>query len=57
MLARHIFASAGKGLELCSGIRMTFGYNITAEDNTVIRRGAVLDDRQPLTLRGEVTAK
>ena len=57
MLARHIFASAGKGLELCSGIRMTFGYNITAEESTLIRRGVVLDDRQPITLRGEIAAR
>lgn len=55
MLAHHIFASAGKGLQLAEGIRMTFGYNITAEENTLIHRNTLLNDRQPLTLSGEIS--
>ncbi|WP_263411157.1 hypothetical protein [Terriglobus tenax] len=57
MLAHHIFASAGKGLQIAAGIKMIFGYNITAEENAILHRDVFLDDRQPITLRGEVGAR
>jgi hypothetical protein len=50
MLAHHIFKKVGKGVKIGPDVRFTCGYNLTLEDNCVIGRGAVLDDRQDLVL-------
>jgi hypothetical protein len=50
MLAHHIFASVGKGVKICAGVDFTTGYNISVEDNCRIGRGAILDDRAPITI-------
>ena len=55
MLGNHIFAKIGKGVKIYPEVRFMYGYNLTIEDNCIIRRGAVLDDREPLTIREGTT--
>jgi hypothetical protein len=51
MLGGHIFQHIGKSVKLHIDVQLTFGYNITIEDNCRIRRGAQLDDSNgPLVL-------
>jgi hypothetical protein len=53
MLGHHIFAHMGKGVKVYRNVEFTFGYNVTLEDNCVLRRGVYLDDRDPLRVRPE----
>ncbi len=50
MLGRHIFAHIGSRVKIYHGVEFTFGYNLTLEDDCVIRPGALLDDRTALTI-------
>lgn len=50
MLGRHIFRKMGSGVKICPDVRFFYGYNLTVEDNCVIRRSVLLDDREPLTI-------
>jgi acetyltransferase-like isoleucine patch superfamily enzyme len=45
MLARHIFKYCGKNVKLFHGLEMSFGYNLTVEDNCTIHKYVLLDDR------------
>ncbi|MBT9331285.1 acyltransferase [Paracidobacterium acidisoli] len=51
MLGKHIFKSIGKNVKIYQGVEFTFGYNLTIEDDCVIHRYAMLDDRGELTIR------
>lgn len=51
MLGRHIFKSIGKNVKIYSGVEFTYGYNLTIEDDCIIHRYAMLDDRGELILR------
>lgn len=50
MLGHHIFAEIGKGVKIGPDVRFRNGYNISIQDNCIIRRGVILDDTQPLTI-------
>ncbi len=45
MLARHIFKHIGKNVKIFHGVEFSFGYNLTVEDNCVIHKYVLLDDR------------
>ncbi|HEX4020534.1 MAG TPA: acyltransferase [Acidobacteriaceae bacterium] len=45
MLARHIFKHVGKNVKIFHGVEFTYGYNLTIEDNCVIHKYVLLDDR------------
>src|SRR5882672_4826326 len=45
MLARHIFKHCGKNVKIFHGVEISFGYNLTVEDNCTIHKYVLLDDR------------
>ena len=45
MLARHIFKFCGKNVKIFHGVEFSYGYNLTIEDNCVIHKYVLLDDR------------
>lgn len=45
MLAKHIFKHVGKNVKLFHGIEVSYGYNLTVEDNCTIHKYVLLDDR------------
>jgi acetyltransferase-like isoleucine patch superfamily enzyme len=51
MLGKHIFKSIGKNVKIYSGVEFTFGYNLVIEDDCIIHRYAMLDDRGELIIR------
>src|SRR4051812_4654395 len=51
MLAKHILKHIGKNVKIFHGVEVSFGYNLTIEDNCTIHKYVLLDDR------GEVTIK
>ncbi len=50
MLGKHIFKHIGKNVQIYDGVQILFGYNVSLEDECVIRRGAVLEDCTELTI-------
>ena len=45
MLARHVFKHVGKNVKIFHGVEVSFGYNLTVEDNCTIHKYVLLDDR------------
>jgi len=45
MLAKHIFKHVGKNVKIFHGVEFSFGYNLIVEDNCVIHKYTLLDDR------------
>jgi acetyltransferase-like isoleucine patch superfamily enzyme len=45
MLAKHIFKYLGKNVKIFHGVEVSFGYNLTVEDNCTIHKYVLLDDR------------
>ena len=45
MLATHIFKYVGTNVKLFHGVEFSYGYNLTVEDNCVIHKYVLLDDR------------
>lgn len=45
MLAKHIFKHVGKNVKIFHGVEVSFGYNLTVEDNCTIHKYVLLDDR------------
>ena len=45
MLARHVFKHLGNNVKIFHGVEVSFGYNLTVEDNCVIHKYVLLDDR------------
>ena len=45
MLARHIFKHCGANVKIFHGVEISFGYNLTVEDDCVIHKYVLLDDR------------
>jgi acetyltransferase-like isoleucine patch superfamily enzyme len=50
MLARHIFKLCGKNVKIFHGVEVSFGYNLTVEDNCTIHKYVLLDDRGELII-------
>lgn len=51
MLARHIFKHIGQNVKIFHGVEFSFGYNLTVEDNCVIHKYVLLDDRGEIIIR------
>ena len=51
MLARHVFKHCGNNVKIFHGVEVTFGYNLTVEDNCTIHKYVLLDDRGELIIR------
>lgn len=51
MTAKHVLKHIGKNVKLFHGIEISFGYNLTIEDNCVIHKYVLLDDRGELIIR------
>jgi len=45
MLARHVFKHCGKNVKIFHGVEISYGYNLTVEDNCTIHKYVLLDDR------------
>jgi acetyltransferase-like isoleucine patch superfamily enzyme len=45
MLAKHIFKHLGNNVKIFHGVEVSFGYNLTVEDNCTIHKYVLLDDR------------
>jgi acetyltransferase-like isoleucine patch superfamily enzyme len=45
MLARHVFRYCGKNVKIFHGVEVSYGYNLTVEDNCTIHKYVLLDDR------------
>src|SRR5438067_6271533 len=45
MLAKHIFKHCGKNVKIFHGVEVSYGYNLTIEDNCTIHKYVLLDDR------------
>ena len=50
MLAKHIFKHCGKNVKIFHGVEVSFGYNLTVEDNCTIHKYVLLDDRGELII-------
>jgi acetyltransferase-like isoleucine patch superfamily enzyme len=50
MLARHVFKHCGENVKIFHGVEVTFGYNLTVEDNCTIHKYVLLDDRGELII-------
>jgi acetyltransferase-like isoleucine patch superfamily enzyme len=51
MLARHVFKYCGKNVKIFHGVEMSYGYNLTVEDNCVLHKYVFLDDRGEIIIR------
>jgi len=51
LLARHVFKHCGRNVKIFHGVEVSFGYNLTVEDNCVIHKYVLLDDRGELIIR------
>ena len=51
MVARHVLKRIGKNVKIFHGVEVSFGYNLTIEDNCTIHKYVLLDDRGGLTIR------
>src|SRR5215813_3490526 len=45
MVARHVLKHLGKNVKIFHGVEVSFGYNLTIEDNCTIHKYVLLDDR------------
>ena len=51
MLGKHIFKSIGKNVKIFHGVEFSYGYNLTIEDDCVIHKYVMLDDRGEIVIR------
>jgi acetyltransferase-like isoleucine patch superfamily enzyme len=45
MVARHVLRHIGKNVKIFHGVEVSYGYNLTIEDNCTIHKYVLLDDR------------
>jgi len=50
MLAGHMFKHCGQNVKIFHGVEVSFGYNLTVEDNCVIHKYVLLDDRGEIVI-------
>jgi acetyltransferase-like isoleucine patch superfamily enzyme len=50
MLARHVFKRCGRNVKIFHGVEVSFGYNLTVEDNCTIHKYVLLDDRGEIVI-------
>jgi acetyltransferase-like isoleucine patch superfamily enzyme len=51
MLAKHVLKRVGQNVKIFHGVEISFGYNLTIEDNCVIHKYVLLDDRGEIIIR------
>ena len=51
MLGKHIFKHLGSNVKIFHGVEFSFGYNLTIEDDCVIHRNVILDDRGEIIIK------
>jgi acetyltransferase-like isoleucine patch superfamily enzyme len=51
MLGKHIFKKIGKNVKIFHGVEFSYGYNLTIEDDCVVHKYVMLDDRGEIILR------
>src|ERR1700758_1997156 len=50
MLARHVFKHCGNNVKIFHGVEVSYGYNLTVEDNCTIHKYVLLDDRGEIVI-------
>jgi len=50
MIARHVLKHVGKNVKIFHGVEVSFGYNLTIEDNCTIHKYVLLDDRGEIVI-------
>src|SRR5215469_6570379 len=50
MLAKHVFKHIGNNVKIFHGVEVSYGYNLTVEDNCTIHKYVLLDDRGELII-------
>jgi acetyltransferase-like isoleucine patch superfamily enzyme len=51
MLGKHIFKRIGKNVKIFHGVEFSYGYNLTIEDDCVIHKYVMLDDRGEIIIK------
>src|SRR5438477_812121 len=51
MLAKHVLKLLGQNVKIFHGVEISFGYNLSIEDNCVIHKYVLLDDRGEVIIR------
>jgi acetyltransferase-like isoleucine patch superfamily enzyme len=51
MLGKRLFRRCGERVRIFQDVTFSYGYNLTVEDDCVIHRGVLLDDRGEIVLR------
>ena len=51
MVARHVFKHCGKDVKIFHGVEVSFGYNLTVEDDCTLHKYILLDDRGEIIIR------
>jgi acetyltransferase-like isoleucine patch superfamily enzyme len=51
MLGKHIFKKIGKNVKIFHGVEFSYGYNLTIEDDCVIHKYVMLDDRGEIVIK------
>jgi acetyltransferase-like isoleucine patch superfamily enzyme len=50
MVARHVLKHLGRNVKIFHGVEVSFGYNLTIEDNCTIHKYVLLDDRGEIVI-------
>ncbi|MCU1306697.1 MAG: WcaF: colanic acid biosynthesis acetyltransferase [Acidobacteriaceae bacterium] len=50
MIAKYVFKHCGKNVKIFHGVEVSYGYNLTVEDNCTIHKYVLLDDRGELII-------
>lgn len=50
MVAKHVLKHIGKNVKIFHGVEISFGYNLTIEDDCTIHKFVLLDDRGKITI-------
>jgi acetyltransferase-like isoleucine patch superfamily enzyme len=51
MLGKHIFKKIGNNVKIFHGVEFSYGYNLTIEDDCVIHKYVMLDDRGEIVIK------
>ncbi len=51
MVAKHVLKHIGSNVKIFHGVEISFGYNLTIEDDCVIHKYVLLDDRGEIVVR------
>jgi len=55
IMGRYMFCHLGENVKLFHNIEFTYGYNLTIEDNVVIHREVMLDDRGSIHIKKDAS--